>query len=67
MKRVSKEEFEQYISEYRGNLETNFFMDAWTWVDFSKGNCFDGIMAMKAYSYNDSDPYIYFVTEKGVG
>lgn len=51
MKQVSKEEFEKFISEYPNKLEIDYFMDWYSYNDFSlNGGCIwpESMVAMKS-------------------
>ena len=51
MKQVSKEEFEKFISEYPNKLEIDYFMDWYSYNDFSlNGGCVwpESMVAMKS-------------------
>ena len=51
MKPVSKEEFEKFISEYPNKLEIDYFMDWYSYNDFSlNGGCVwpESMVAMKS-------------------
>lgn len=65
MKEVSKEEFEKFIDEYPNDLETDFYMDWYSWNDFTKnGGCKwpESIVAMKSIGYGNT-PIKYKIEE----
>ena len=61
MKEVSKEEFDKFISEYPNKLEVDYFMDWYSYNDFSlNSGCVwpESMVAMKSDgSYNQ--PVVY--------
>lgn len=66
MKDVTKEEFEEFIANYPNKLEKDYYMDWWSWNDFSDGKIWPESMVAKRWDglYNTPIRYQIKMTKK---